>query len=238
MTNPPPIELFFWPTPNGYKISILLEELGVPYNVNLVNIIEGDQFKTEFLEISPNGRMPAIVDPFGPDDLPITVFESGAIMFYLANKHQKFYPQSERQRTEVNEWLFWQMSGLGPMGGQAIHFSEYSAEKIPYAIQRYVSEYKRLLKVMDGRLKNRQFLTDSYSIADMACLGWVKASEILKVSLEPYEHVSRWFNRLISRPQVQAGLNVAQELHAERERIFTDSTARKNLFDKNGLPSN
>ena len=232
-----PIELYFWPTPNGYKISILLEELGVPYNVNLVNILEGDQFKEQFLQISPNGRMPAIVDPQGPDNHPISVFESGAIMLYLANKFGRFYPRDERQRTEVNEWLFWQVGGLGPMGGQAIHFYEYASEKYPYSIDRYLAEYNRLLKVMNVRLENRDYLATEYSIADMACVGWVKASSILDVSLDQYSNLKAWFERLCEREAVARGFDLAKNRFSDRERIIKDASARKNLFSKNGLPS-
>jgi len=232
-----PIELYFWPTPNGFKISIMLEELGIPYNVILVNIIKGDQFTKEFLTISPNGRMPAIVDPSGPDGESISVFESGAILQYLANKYDKLYPRDERRRTEINEWLFWQVGGLGPIGGQAIHFYDYASEKIPYAIKRYVGEYNRLLQVMDNRLSDRDYLATDYSIADIACVGWVKASEIINVSLSPYENLSAWFERVCAREAVIRGFEVAKDRYADRERISTDKEARNNLFSKNGLPT-
>ncbi len=230
--NTSPIELYFWPTPNGFKISILLEELGVPYNVHLVNILKGEQFNDDFLKISPNGRMPAIIDPDGPDGKPISIFESGAIMQYLANKYNQFYPSDERKRTEVNEWLFWQMGGLGPMGGQAIHFYDYAPEKISYAIERYLGEYNRLLNVMDKRLEERDYLAGEYSIADMACLGWVKASEILSVSLDDYSHLKAWFDKLCERASVQRGFNIANDRYADRERIAIDKDTQKILFNQ------
>ncbi|WP_086930757.1 glutathione S-transferase N-terminal domain-containing protein [Agarilytica rhodophyticola] len=234
--NKQPIDLYFWPTPNGFKISILLEELHIPYNVQLVNILKGEQFEDDFLKISPNGRMPAIIDPDGPNGQAISVFESGAIMQYLANKYDQFYTSDERKRTEVNEWLFWQMGGLGPMGGQAIHFYDYASEKIPYAIDRYLGEYNRLLNVMDKHLEGREYLADEYSIADMACIGWIKASEILDVSLDRYSHVQAWFDKLCKREAVQRGFNLANDRYNERDRIANDKEARKNLFQKNGLP--
>ncbi len=168
-----PIELYYWPTPNGWKISIMLEECGLPYTVIPVNIGKGDQFKPEFLAISPNNRMPAIVDPDGPGGTPISVFESGAILQYLGRKTGKFYPSDERQRVAVDQWLFWQMGGLGPMAGQTHHFRIYAPEKIEYAINRYTNEVNRLYGVMNKRLAENDYLAgDFYSIADMACIGW------------------------------------------------------------------
>src|SRR5436190_12668563 len=161
-----PIELYYWPTPNGWKISIMLEEVGLPYTLQPVNIGKGDQFKPAFLAISPNNRMPAIVDPSGPGDQPISIFESGAIMQYLGRKSGKFYPADERGRVEVDQWLFWQVGGLGPMAGQAHHFRAYARESIPYAVARYVDEVHRLYGVMNRRLADRAFLAGKYSIAD------------------------------------------------------------------------
>src|ERR1051325_5062135 len=169
-----PIDLYFWPTPNGHKISIMLEECGLPYEMIPVNIARGDQFKPEFLAISPNNRMPAIVDPQGPGGKPISIFESGAILQYLGRKTGKFYPADERKRVEVEEWLFWQMGGLGPMAGQANHFRRYAPEKIEYAINRYTNEVRRLYGVMNKRLESRDYLAGAYSIADMACFGWAR----------------------------------------------------------------
>src|ERR671920_402119 len=172
-----PIELHYWPTPNGWKVSIMLEECGLPYEIRPVNIGKGDQFKPEFLKISPNNRMPAIVDPDGPGGRPIAVFESGAILQYLGRKTGKFYPRDERRRVEVDEWLFWQVGGLGPMAGQTHHFRIYAPEKIPYATERFTKETARLYGVMNQRLAGRAFLTGEYSIADIACIGWVKLWE-------------------------------------------------------------
>ncbi len=173
-TQTAPIELYYWPTPNGWKVTIMLEELGVPYEVKYVNIGKGEQFEPAFLKISPNNRMPAIVDPEGPDGKPISVFESGAILQYLGRKFGRFYGADERGRVEVDQWLFWQMGGLGPMAGQAHHFRQYAPETVPYGIERYTNEVNRLYGVMDRRLADRDYLAGNYSIADMACVGWVK----------------------------------------------------------------
>ena len=172
VTQSQPIELHYWPTPNGFKISIMLEELGVPYDLKLVDIGKGDQFKPEFLKIAPNNRMPAIVDPEGPGGAPISIFESGAILQYLGRKFGRFYPTDERQRVVVEEWLMWQMGGFGPMLGQNHHFAVYAPEKIPYAIKRYRDETHRLYGVLNRRLDGREFVADEYSIADMAIIGW------------------------------------------------------------------
>src|SRR6478609_1369027 len=163
-----PIELYYWPTPNGFKISIMLEECGLPYVMKPVNISRGEQFNPDFLKIAPNNRMPAIIDPQGPGGRPISIFESGAILQYLGRKTGKFYPADERARVAVDEWLFWQVGNLGPMAGQAHHFRIYAPEKIPYAIDRYTNECNRLYGVMDRRLADRDFLGGDYSIADMA----------------------------------------------------------------------
>ena len=172
-----PFELYYWPTPNGWKISIMLEECGLPYAIRPLDISKGEQFAPAFLKISPNNRMPAIVDPDGPGGRPISVFESGAILRYLARKTGKFYPRDERARVAVDEWLFWQMGGLGPMAGQAIHFRRYAPEPIPYALARYTDEVNRLYGVMNTRLAQRPFLAGRYSIADIACVGWVRLAE-------------------------------------------------------------
>ncbi|MEM8937086.1 MAG: glutathione S-transferase N-terminal domain-containing protein [Pseudomonadota bacterium] len=206
------IDLYFFPTPNGVKISIMLEELGVPYNVKVVNIMKGDQHQEDFLKISPNNKIPAIVDPDGPDGKPISIFETGAIMQYLGRKYGKFYPQDERTRVAVEEWLFWQVGGLGPMAGQAHHFVRFAEEKIPYAMDRYVNEAKRLYGVMDRRLDGREFLVDDYSIADMACFGWANRHEFHKVDFAAFPQVQAWFERLKARPAVQRGLDAGAEL--------------------------
>ncbi|GAA4522152.1 glutathione S-transferase N-terminal domain-containing protein [Chelativorans composti] len=207
-----PIQLHYWPTPNGYKITIFLEEANVPYEVHYVNIGKGDQFKPEFLKISPNNRMPAIVDPEGPGGEPISVFESGAILQYLGRKFGKFYPQEERARVEVEQWLYWQVGGLGPMAGQAHHFRLYAKEKIPYAIERYTNECNRLYGVMNKRLADREFLAGEYSIADMACVGWIRSHEGQGQDLNDFPHLKRWYETLMARPAVQRGIAVGQEM--------------------------
>lgn len=206
-----PIDLYYWPTPNGWKISIMLEECGLPYTVHPVNIGKGDQFKPEFLAISPNNRMPAIVDPDGPDGQPISVFESGAILQYLGRKTGQFYPTSERARVEVDQWLFWQMGGLGPMAGQTHHFRIYAPEKIDYAINRYTNETNRLYGVMNKRLADREFLAGDYSIADMACVGWAKLWERQGQTIDAFPHLKRWLETVLARPAVQRGLGVNAE---------------------------
>ena len=210
-----PIDLYFWPTPNGYKITIMLEECGLPYNTIPVNIAKGEQFEPEFLKISPNNRMPAIVDPNGPGGKPISVFESGAILQYLGRKTGKFYPANERARVAVDEWLFWQMGGLGPMAGQTHHFRNYAPEKIPYAINRYVNEVNRLYGVMNKRLADREFLAGKYSIADMACVGWARGWEKQGQDITEFPHLARWLDRVRARPAVQRGFAVTAEEHGK-----------------------
>jgi GST-like protein len=223
-----PIDLYYWPTPNGWKISIMLEECGLPYNVHLVNIGKGEQFKPEFLAISPNNRMPAIVDPEGPDGKPISVFESGAILQYLGRKTGKFYPQDERGRVEVDQWLFWQMGGFGPMLGQTHHFRIYAPEKIPYAVDRYTNESNRLYGVMNKRLADRAYLAGDYSIADMACVGWAKLWERQGQNIKDFPHVERWLNDVMARPAVKKGLAVSEEQRAQSNPA--DPAARAVLF--------
>jgi GSH-dependent disulfide-bond oxidoreductase len=223
-----PIELHFWPTPNGWKISIMLEECGLPYNVNLVNISKGDQFKPEFLAIAPNNRMPAIVDPDGPDGRPLSIFESGAILQYLGRKTGKFYPQEERARMEVDQWLFWQMGGFGPMLGQTHHFRLYAPEQIPYAVDRYTNESKRLYGVLNKRLADREFIAGEYSIADMACIGWAKLWERQGQNIKDFPHVERWIEACLARPGVQRGLALNAEQRVQNSN--TTEEARKILF--------
>ncbi|MGO4704295.1 glutathione S-transferase N-terminal domain-containing protein [Microvirga sp. 2MCAF38] len=206
-----PIDLYYWPTPNGWKISIMLEECGLPYAVHLVNIGKGDQFAPEFLAVSPNNKMPAIVDPDGPGGKPLSVFESGAILQYLGRKTGKFYPQDERQRVEVDQWLFWQMGGFGPMLGQTHHFRIYAPEKIPYAIERYTNESNRLYGVLNKRLADRDYVAGEYSIADMAIVGWAKLWERQGQNIEDFPNVKRWLERVLARPAVQRGLAVNAE---------------------------
>jgi GST-like protein len=197
------IDLYHWPTPNGHKITIFLEEAGLAYRTHPVNIGKGDQFKPEFLAISPNNRMPAIVDqaPAGGGK-PVSLFESGAILLYLSEKTGLFLPQDLRGRAEVLQWLFWQVGGLGPMSGQNGHFSFYAPEKIPYAIERYVKETNRLYGVMDGRLADRPFLAGDYSIADMASYPWVVPYERYGQRLEDFPNLRRWFEAIKARPAV------------------------------------
>ena len=209
---PKPIDLYYWPTPNGWKISIALEEMGLPYNVIPVNISKGDQFKPEFLAFSPNNRMPAIIDPEGPDGKPISVFESGAILQYLGRKTGLFYPSDERGRVNVDQWLMWQMGGFGPMLGQNHHFNHYAPEKIPYAMERYTKETNRLYGVLDRQLGKHAFVAGEYSIADMAAVGWAKLWERQGQNIADFPNVKRWLDTLLARPAVQRGLAVAGEL--------------------------
>jgi GSH-dependent disulfide-bond oxidoreductase len=203
-----PIDLYFWNTPNGWKASIMLEECGLPYTVHGVNIGKGDQFKPEFLAVSPNNKIPAIVDPDGPGGTPIAIFESGAILQYLGRKTGKFYPGEERTRTEIEQWLFWQVGGLGPMAGQTHHFRIYAREKIPYAVERFTKETSRLYRVMDQRLAEREFLAGDYSIADIACIGWVKLWERQGQNMDEFPNVKRWLEAVLARPAVRRGLGV------------------------------
>ncbi len=223
------IDLYFWPTPNGWKISILLEELGVPYNLIPVNIGKGDQFEPEFLKISPNNRMPAIVDHDPVDGgEPISVFESAAIMTYLADKYGKFMPTELRARTEVNQWLHWQMGGLGPMAGQAHHFRLYAPEKIQYGIDRYTNEVVRLYGVMERRLADRDYLAGEYSIADMAAFPWVSRHERQGQDLNDYPILKRWYDSIASREAVQRGLAVGSEF--QQVTSMTSDESKKILF--------
>ena len=222
-----PIELHYWPTPNGWKITIMLEELGVPYEVKYVNIGKGEQFEPSFLKIAPNNRMPAIVDPEGPDGQPISIFESGAILQYLGRKFGKFYPADERARVEVEQWLFWQVGGLGPMAGQAHHFRNYAPEKLPYAIKRYTDEVNRLYGVMNRRLADREFLAGDYSIADMASVGWTRSYKNQGQDLEDFPHLKRWFDTILPRPAVERALVVGQD---RRSNLADDKEAQKVLF--------
>lgn len=221
-------ELHAWPTPNGYKISILLEELGQPYSVIPVDIGAGDQFKPEFLKISPNNRMPALVDPKSADGKPLAIFESGAIMMYLAEKHGRFWPQDTRGKYAVMQWLMFQMASVGPMLGQAGHFHNYAPEPIKYAIDRYTNEGKRLYGVMDRRLGESAYLASGdYSIADMAVFPWLRFPERQGLNIDPFPNLKRWRDAIDARPAVKKGL----ELLADRRRVGPpDAKARENLF--------
>ena len=208
------IDLYYAPTPNGWKISIMLEEAEIEYKVIPVNLGAGDQFKPEFLKISPNNRMPVIVDHNGPEGEEASVFESGAILMYLGEKSGKFFPQSQKERIRVLEWLFWQIGGLGPMAGQVSHFVNY-APNFPgdhsYSEKRYKNEYDRLLGVMNMVLEEREFLAGEYSIADMASFPWVTAYKRYEVDLDSFKNVRRWFDEIKSRPAVRKGMDVGKE---------------------------
>ena len=202
------IDLYTWPTPNGHKIHIMLEETGLEYTVHPINISAGDQFDPEFLKISPNNKMPAMVDLEGPGGEPYSLFESGAILMYLAEKTGRFMPAEIRARYDVIQWLMFQMGGIGPLLGQAHHFRAYAPERIPYAIDRYTNEANRLYNVLDVRLKDHEFLAGEYSIADIATFPWLRSHERQGVDLEEYPSVKRWFDLIAERPAVKRGVEV------------------------------
>ncbi len=222
------IHLYYWPTPNGHKVTMFLEETALPYKLHPVNIGKGEQFQPDFLKISPNNRMPAIIDdqPAEPG-APVSVFESGAILVYLAEKIGKFLPKDLRGRFETLQWLFWQMGGLGPMAGQNHHFNVYAPEKIPYAIDRYVKETSRLYAVMDKRLADRDYLAGAYSIADMAAYPWVVPYERQGQKLEDFPNLKRWFEAIKSRPATLRAYERAKEFQTQSP---TSEEARKILF--------
>ncbi|KAB8191375.1 thiol:disulfide oxidoreductase [Lysobacter maris] len=228
------IDLYYWPTPNGHKITLFLEEAGLDYTVHPVDIGAGDQFKPEFLAFSPNNKMPAIIDNAPADGgLPITVFESGAILVYLANKTGKFFGADVRQKVEVNQWLMWQMAGLGPMTGQYGHFNVYAPEPIPYAIDRYTREVQRLLGVLDKRLDGRDFIAGpQYTIADMACYPWIDPYDKAPMDLSDYPNLRRWRAAIAERPGTVRAYEVADRHRVQRE--MTEEM-RRNLF---GTPAN
>jgi len=243
MSAPQPIDVYYWATPNGFKITIALEELGVPYNLHPIDISAGAQFKPEFLKISPNNKIPAIVDPNGPDGQPISVFESGVILQYLARKFGKLYGNNERQRINTDEWLTWQVSGLGPMAGQVSHFTRYAPAlvddptKLTYSRERYSKEVNRLLGVLDHQLQGKEFITGDYSIADIASLPWVHILPNMEIPLTPFPNVVAWVERLKARPAVQRGLvagkehsknlaNLTPEQRAEATKILFGQTAK------------
>ena len=222
------IDLYTWPTPNGHKIHIMLEECRLPYAVHPIDIGAGDQFKPEFLAISPNNKMPAIVDSEGPDGKPIALFESGAILVYLAAKTGRFMPRSDRGKFEVLQWLMWQMGGFGPMLGQAHHFRLYAPQKIDYAVERYTNEANRLYGVLDRQLgKTGAFVAGrQYTIADMAIFPWSRSHANQGVDLADYPNVRRWFDTVAARPAVQRGVQVL----ADRRRPLMDDKAKQILF--------
>ncbi len=202
------IDLYYWGTPNGHKITIALEEMALPYQIFLINILENDQFQPDFLRISPNNKIPAIVDQDGPNGQPISIFESGAILQYLGRKTGMFYPVDELERVEVEQWLMWQMGGLGPMLGQNHHFSRFAPERIAYATERYVNESKRLYGVLNKQLIGQKYVAGEYSIADMAILPWLLRHEWQQIPLEDYPHVQDYIERLTARPAVQRALAI------------------------------
>ncbi len=222
------IDLYYWPTPNGHKITMFLEETNTPYNIKLINIGKGEQFAPDFLKIAPNNRMPAIVDhqPLDGKD-SISMFESGAILLYFAEKLKKLLPQDIRGRTETLQWLFWQMSGLGPMLGQNHHFSYYATEKVPYAIDRYVRETGRLYGVLDKQLQSREFVVGEYSIADIAMYPWIVQWERQQISLNDFPNVKRWFECIAARPATKKAYEKADLANASPT---MDDAARKILF--------
>jgi len=229
-----PIDLYYWPTPNGWKITIALHEMDLPYRLHLVDIGKGDQFEPAFLAISPNNRMPAIVDPDGPDGAPVPIFESGAILTYLARKTGRFYGASERERIEVEQWLFWQVGGVGPMAGQAHHFLSYAPkmeppQDLPYAKDRYRHEVARLYGVLDRRLADRDFVAGAYSIADMAIWSWASLWKGQEQDITRFPRMAAWLDRVGARPAVMAGRGVAAEL---RRNVATDRRAQEVLFGR------
>jgi GST-like protein len=228
------IDLHYWPTPNGHKITLFLEEAGLDYRILPVNIGTGDQFKPDFLKIAPNNRMPAIVDhdPADGGD-PISIFESGAILAYLANKSGRFFGETPREKIETMQWLMWQMGGLGPMAGQNHHFSRYAPEPIPYAIDRYVKETNRLYGVLDRRLAGRDFITGTYSIADMACYPWIVPHEAQQQDLNDFPNLNRWFEAIGARPATIEAYRKGEDIRPtgtpmtdEQKKILFGQTAK------------
>ncbi len=232
------IDLYYWTTPNGHKITIFLEEAGLEYKIIPVNISKGEQFDPAFLEIAPNNRIPAIVDHLPADGgKPLSIFESGAILQYLAEKSGQFLSNDLRQRTMTLQWLYWQMGGLGPMAGQNHHFGTYAPEKIPYAIQRYVNETNRLYGVLNKRLADHEFIADRYSIADMACYPWIVPHQRQSQKLEDFPNLKRWFETIAARPATQRAYALVEKINSVP--TIHDENARKILFGQNSgnLPS-
>lgn len=221
------IDVYSMATPNGHKVHIMLEECALPYRAHNIDIGKGDQFKPEFLAISPNNKIPAITDPNGPDGQPMSLFESGAILVYLASKVGKFLGHTEREKYTVLQWLMFQMGGLGPMLGQAHHFRIYAPEKIEYAVNRYTNEAKRLYGVLDRQLANHAYLAgDDYTIADIACFPWTRSWQNQGIDWADYPHAKRWFDAISARPAVQRGVTVLAELR----KPLIDNTAKEMLF--------
>lgn len=231
-----PIDLYYAATPNGRKITIILEELGLPYAIYPINIGRGDQFKPDFLAVSPNNKIPAIVDPEGPDGQPISIFESGAILKYLAEKFGQLYGQTARDRVKVDEWLFWQVGGFGPMLGQNNHFSRYAPEKIPYAIKRYQDEAHRLYRVLDTQLQKqaalgKDYVAGDYSIADIAIFDWSRGSDNHGIDITEFPTFAAWRQRVTDRPAVQRALAITLE-PAQAVSAATDKDAQKVMFNQ------
>lgn len=207
------IDLYYWATPNGHKITLFLEETGLPYQIKPIDIMQGEQFNPDFLRIAPNNRIPAIVDHTPVDNGgPLALFESGAILLYLADKIGQFIPRDLRGRTQTLQWLFWQMGGLGPMAGQNHHFNHYAPEKVPYAIERYVKETARLYGVLNKQLADREFIAGTYSIADMACYPWIALHERQQQDLNNFPHLKRWVDLIQARPATQRAYAIANEI--------------------------
>lgn len=222
------IDLYYWPTPNGHKITIFLEEVNLPYQIKPVNIAKGEQFAPEFLKISPNNRIPAIVDRDPKEsESPIAIFESGAILLYLAEKSGKYLPTDNKCRADVLQWLFWQVGNLGPMAGQNHHFVQYAPEKIPYAIDRYVNETNRLYGVLDRRLEDRPYIAEGYSIADMAIFPWIEPHEKQLQDLNEFPNLKRWFHQISERPAVARAYEKGKSMNTQPT-VTEDS--RKILF--------
>lgn len=222
------IDLFYWTTPNGHKITIFLEEANLPYKIHPINIGKGEQFDPEFLKIAPNNRIPAITD-HNPDDQkgPLSVFESGAILWYLAEKTKKFIPADVRGKTLVSQWLFWQMAGLGPMAGQNHHFNVYAPEKIPYAMERYKKETNRLYGVLNKQLEGKEWVAGDYSIADMAIYPWIVPYERQGQNLNDFLHLKKWFEKMAERPAVKKAYALAETINSDQP--LTEE-AKKILF--------
>ena len=224
------IDVYSWPTPNGHKVHIMLEETGLKYRIHPVNIRDGEQFKSAFLKISPNHRIPAIVDSQGPAGEPLSLFESGAILLYLASKSGKLLPVDMAERWTTVQWLMWQMGGVGPMMGQANHFRRYAKEKLPYPIERYTSEVNRLTNVLDKRLAESRYVAcDEYTIADIAIFPWMRGADLRGVNLDDYVNVKRWFEEIDARPAVQRGIKV---LASEQSNVPHDAKSWDIMFGK------
>ena len=236
---PDPIDLYYWPTPNGWKITIALEEMALPYTLHLVDIGKGDQFDPEFLKLSPNNRMPAIIDPDGPEGRPISIFESGAILQYLGRKTGQFYGSSDRDRIVIDQWLMWQMGGVGPMAGQAHHFLNYAPQRtppqvLPYAQDRYRNEVGRLYSVLNTRLQDNQFVAGDYSIADMAIWPWAQNWDGQEQDIDDKPHFARWLDEVGSRPAAIKGKAVADEVRNRQQSPEEKEASDKILFEQKG----